>query len=583
MIQLECEEQVCVQLVPSRATLKSHLIQDNSNSILFSSPEIEKCKAVVSWMSAPESYADKQFVEVDGLSRFNFGSSVAFVGVLTANELCFPMLWDAFHALPVGGEIVIVDYVVNAHNCILYRDYFKDSVEIETVGNSPTVVVFRKTALTLAETNKGLGDWSFCIPISHPNGTTLAEIRSQIEGLGLAKYELLICSSPHYKDLISEHATFVQEPDNGTLSAKKNTLAAAAQYGNLCIFHDRVSLPKNFKSAVEKYGDYYGLAHFQSLIFDPTINRIIRYSDYHVNLSTNATFFGETDNDLHLEKTFAKDSTLFREWNSEFSIANPRLYTPQMYGTGTLYICKKAVWEFCGQAPEIDWNDLEDLEHGHRSISKGVPSRVNPHAFTRSRRVRSIMLGSQRHQLSDWSNQNLGGSQIISRDASATKQLFSVDPTRVRKELYAFIDDFIPSASRRPAYKAVSASALNTGLSLFEVSIQILDLVPVLREPGFVKTLIARFFDCFPFGAHDDSSVRRLAMEVVGGGYHVDIIAGSPEFRRLADLCETGIFIDTGIKDNLADAILRTWADKQTPLAFDGSYEEFSKAIMAAF
>ena len=46
-------------------------------------------------------------------------------------------------------------------------------------------------------------------------------------------------------------------------------LANAAAHPNLCLFHDRLLPPRNFRQAVEAFGDAFPITGFQNFVIDP--------------------------------------------------------------------------------------------------------------------------------------------------------------------------------------------------------------------------------------------------------------------------------------------------------------------------
>ncbi|MEI8210320.1 MAG: hypothetical protein WCG16_14005, partial [Methylococcales bacterium] len=74
-----------------------------------------------------------------------------------------------------------------------------------------------------------------------------------------------------------------------------------------------------------------------------------------------------------------------------FYYANPLRYISGNYPTGSLYLAKRSVWLMCPQDENLFWTEFEDLDHGWRAESMGIPSRINPYAITQSLIARPLL------------------------------------------------------------------------------------------------------------------------------------------------------------------------------------------------
>ncbi|MBN0189658.1 hypothetical protein JTL49_35720, partial [Pseudomonas aeruginosa] len=61
------------------------------------------------------------------------------------------------------------------------------------------------------------------------------------------------------------------------------------------------------------------------------------------------------------------------------------------YPTGSLYVCRKEVWNAYPLDEALFWVEFEDIEQGIRAGKAGVPSRVNPFGITQSITSRALL------------------------------------------------------------------------------------------------------------------------------------------------------------------------------------------------
>lgn len=175
---------------------------------------------------------------------------------------------------------------------------------------------------------------------------------------------------------------------------KKNRLALEARHSNLVILHDRVFLPKHFGEVVRRFGPRYPLMTLQSMFFD---NRISmhprRYSDYGMAMDEVAQGL------LGLHRTSGNAQSIapsiFPDVDrTGFCFASPMRYNSDAsYPTGSLYICRKDVWNACPLDESLHWVEYEDIEHALRASRAGIPNRINPFGITQSVTSRALLGG----------------------------------------------------------------------------------------------------------------------------------------------------------------------------------------------
>lgn len=330
---------------------------------------------------------DKRVKKASAVERFSWakGQDLILYGLETDSPLAPLILWDLAHAAEVGSTITqLGDLHANSY---LERSYYAGALEL--VEKAQGRRVFRKVAPLLAEQDSGLDAWTFGIPTGPEDATLLNATVKRILELDIPKKEILLCGRPGDNFAYFDKVRIVGEDITAPpvkICAKKNRLAEEAAYPNLCIIHDRVFLPSDFYDAVQRFGDHYPLTTFQSLFFDDRYNFVPRrYSDFGVSFKakSSATKGVMRDNDASRPNVFAPGVLPLTEL-SGFYGANVRRYSPTMYPTGSMYLCKRSVWLAHPQNENLHWIEFEDLEHAFRASDAGVPSRVNPFAVTQS-------------------------------------------------------------------------------------------------------------------------------------------------------------------------------------------------------
>ncbi len=301
-----------------------------------------------------------------------------------------------------------------------------------------------------AETAKGLKRWSFCIPVSPDDATLLNAVVQRILELDIPEKEILLCGLPGknfaYLDKVKIIGKDLPLPPPVNISAKKNLLAKESRFENLCILHDRVILPKNFLSAIEKFGDLYPFVAFQSLYFDDKFGFVPRrYSDINRILKAqNREIFGTDLKSPSRSTAFSK--SVFDEFEmTGFSFSSPLRYeVDHYYSTGSLYLVKKPVWDYCRQDENLFWTQFEDVEQGLRASKLGIPSRANVHAFTRSLISRPIFSKAGSVVVESKSGK-IGNMRLISEVFPfPRKPLVKISEESANRKLLQFIEKYTP-------------------------------------------------------------------------------------------------------------------------------------------
>ncbi|GBC54561.1 hypothetical protein PSNTI_00080 [Stutzerimonas stutzeri] len=323
-------------------------------------------------------------------SMFGAGS-YAFYGVQSDSPLAPLLLWDAAHFLLVGQRLTVIEDSPMAS--YLDREYFRSG--LVAVERTPTKIVYEKVAKLPAESDDDLDSWTFGIPVGPEDATVLNAVVKRILEIDIPNKEIILCGTPGQNFAYFDQVRIVGEDITAPpvqICKKKNRLAQEATYNNLVILHDRVFLPKHFGEMVRRFGPRYPLMTLQSMFFD---NRVSlhprRYSDY-------ARAMGEIAQGLQgLHRTSGEAVSIAPSVFTEiertgFCFASPMRFSKDMsYPTGSLYICRKEVWNAYPLDESLFWVEFEDIEQGLRAGEAGIPSRVNPFGISQSITSRALL------------------------------------------------------------------------------------------------------------------------------------------------------------------------------------------------
>ncbi|MES3576142.1 hypothetical protein [Enterobacter cloacae] len=319
------------------------------------------------------------------------------------------LVWDIALAMKPGARIYLQhsDNVARLMAGSWYQQAFSALPdEVACTVNDAPVHLFEKVAPLPAERERGLDAWSFCIPTGAGDPSALNACVARILALNLPRHEILLCGRPREDFLFWEHVRIVGEDISAPpihITRKKNRLVEEARYPNLCILHDRVLLPVNFREAVVAFGDDFPFVAFPSYWFADTWQAVPRrYSDGGVA--------------ERLPDSLITEQRPGREILAEFSHLSLSARHPARaahgrdYLTGSLYLCKKSVWQHIPQNEALYWQEYEDLEQAFRAAIAGIPSRLNPYSLTQSLSYRSLM-----HFFGRLQGENIAGHRVTER------------------------------------------------------------------------------------------------------------------------------------------------------------------------
>lgn len=415
---------------------------------------------VITFRALQSGRPDKHFRKLTAVDRFLWAKSekLVFYGLETDTPLAPLILWDAAHAAAVGSTIVLLGD--RQRQSFLERSYF--STAFEQIDCELGQKVFVKRAQLAVERDVGLDAWTFGIPVGPEDATLLNATVKRILDLDVPEKEILLCGRPNANFKYLNEVRIVGEDITAPpvkICAKKNRLAQEASHPNLCIIHDRVFLPSHFYDAVKRFGDFYPLTTMQSVFFDDKYNLIPRrYSDYGVSYRAKA-FLGKglmRDNDVSTPSAFAPTVLPQLEMSGFFG-ANALRYDMGNYPTGSMYICKRSVWNAYPQNENLHWIEFEDIEQGYRAVDGGVPSRINPFALTQS---------------------------LISRPLLARVSGSFIEPMKGIPRLTRTWSEFLP-ISRKPAIKATHDAVLTNMQRFVEKYLGLVDPVVIPASVTF--------------------------------------------------------------------------------------------------
>lgn len=343
----------------------------------------------------PENTTVITFARVKSAPVHKLTAVERFLDITTANIVCShwdfsplaaQLLWDTAHLIPVGGCLYLLES--EGVGELLSRSYYKNRF-VEITSAIPDIRCFQKKSLLPAENDRGLDAWSFCIPVGGTDADMLNACVERILSLGVEQQEIILCGQvpedfSYFSEVKIIGKALPEYPIH--ITKKKNMLVKAATLPNLCILHDRVLLPVNFKDAIKRFGDNYPFVGFQSFWFaDQWQATPRRYSDFGTISSVPEA----------LIKAERLRRTEIKEFNPmKMAAQHPvRSHFGHDYLTGSLYLCKRSVWHCLPQNENLFWGEFEDVEQGIQAAVAGIPSRVNPYSLTESQRYRSIMHG----------------------------------------------------------------------------------------------------------------------------------------------------------------------------------------------
>ncbi|HBZ15806.1 MAG TPA: hypothetical protein DEO73_08610 [Pantoea sp.] len=428
-----------------------------------------------------KDYKKKEILLINGTTRClrEIKADIVLYNVKSTSPFYANIFWDLSHSISIGKKIYVYEEIDNS--CILDSDYFNSA--FTKVRIDSTTTVYEKKELLICEKSAGLESWTFGIPVGPEDPVFLNYTVKRILELGIEDFEIILCGKPHanfkYFDKVSIVGEEIPAPPVH-ITKKKNTIARSATKNNLCIIHDRVLLPLNFKEAIDKFGDYFPLVGFQSYYFSDYLNLIPRkYSDFN-------TLNNKLTKHLDVNK-FDKNSIKLVAHNFNFYYQNPmRSSFGKDYLTGSLYICKTNLWRYCPQNENLYWDDFEDVEYGSRTAILGIPSIINPYSITQSMNARSLLhYYGYIYTISKKGKVKLSRSITEALCFGKKKPLFRITEKDAIRRMLSFAHKY---ANDEDVIRSITSSKL-TGRGRIKAIIKIVNnlQVPIWKMRDFVK------------------------------------------------------------------------------------------------
>lgn len=354
-----------------------------------------------------------------------------------------PVYWDLIHNLPTGRKLYVIGNISKPYPD---KEYYKDCLKV--VQRKQGLIIYQKTALCLAEKNKGMDEWSFGIPVGPEDATILNGLVKRILSFPCSKKEIILCGRPgnnfKYWDRVRIVGEDIPAPPV-QISKKKNRLLDAAKYDNVCILHDRVMLPLDFIERMKEFGDVYPFCTLQSVYFDDYCNLSpIRYSDCDRQSSLRGTpFIKEVVDKCGKHELLAfTDHTFPIIEETGFFCANPLSYSEYLYPTGSLYILKNCIGKKYQLNEHLTWEQYEDVEYGIRLNVYGVITKINSYAFSQSVSSRSVILGMYNNSFYSADNRKCNWKSSIHPFIRTYKPLYRNDLIKLERNMQYFKEKY---------------------------------------------------------------------------------------------------------------------------------------------
>jgi len=339
-------------------------------------------------IQVPSSHVDN-FFTLWGDVGFETQPLLLTVG-LRSSRFAPVLLWEAFHALSPGGlwlDIDFEDSCKGTNLCdsdFLDRIYYCSALEELSVRlhGKCRARLMKKTAPSMISPLEKCTGWTFGILTSGPSSTALQMIKDIVSSAP-GNFEIIICGPAPGEIPVDERIRWIDletpEP-RGWITRKKNMIADAARYENLCILHDRFIFPGSFFESIERYGPVFSILTFPQ-VYHPDYKRecVQRYPDYQL---------------LSLD-TGIRDTFVTKVYDGN-RIFHPRYddFSETAFCCGGVYLTKTAIWKLIRQDESLFHCEWEDVLFGLESQRMGIPHRVNPYACFKSVAPHPLLLTS---------------------------------------------------------------------------------------------------------------------------------------------------------------------------------------------
>lgn len=282
---------------------------------------------------------------------------------------------------PVTGEELDSLNSLNVINFIKnYEDYYTKNLDKKTLLPKPLKTeventerggylrfVCKKTALTKTE-GDSMDSWTFGIVTNGARADWLENIINSIRKQKILNYEIIACGSYFdRKEPDFKYLPFNKRDDKGWITKKKNIIAKAAKYQNVCIIHDRIFFDEKWYDGMKKWGNCFEVLAVPQLFIDTKE----RFGDW----VCNEKFTIKTaDNFIPIAGAYCE----YNDWDKDIP------------GYAAITVIKKDIMQKHGFNETLYWGRQYDDLLLHQDIySKGYILRMNPDAITYSK-TRSV-------------------------------------------------------------------------------------------------------------------------------------------------------------------------------------------------
>lgn len=281
--------------------------------------------------------------------------------------------WEVLHVLAIGGTWIDIDDGGHVGRSpfgedVLDRQYFRTCLTRRSteVAGGVLVQTFQKTQGTTLSARIEDAGWTFGI-LTSGESPRAADMTRAILALDLPEVEVVFCgprpSGVPVDDRVRAIDLDAPEP-RGWISRKKNLLADAARFENLCLLHDRFVVTPEWARALREYGSCFSILTFPQVYFADLDRRFPqRYADYQVLHQQHGV------NEALAHRVFAGERVLYAPYDDFYETA---------FCCGGLYLAKKSLWTTVRQDEALYHCEWEDIVFGLECQRRGIPHRVNP-------------------------------------------------------------------------------------------------------------------------------------------------------------------------------------------------------------
>lgn len=510
--------------------------------------------ATVIGFRPPPAGRTARSIAVHGATRLRLtGNPVVLAHLQTDSRLALPLVWDIFHANPVGTRFTVIE----DHGVVplFARPYYATALRPlgrESRGGS-LLWHYEKTAPGVVNDAAGLDGWSFAVRPVLGDATALRLCLARLRALGLADMEILVAGPVADGGMSGAIRAVVPGP---SAAATRDALAAAATRPNLCQLDDRHILPANFHTLVRDHGDGFGFLGIQTLSF---LDRAGLHGQRHHDAQT-LDWLMPGAVDAHAAPPAPPVPLIHRFGPFITRPAHAGDYRDTQHLTG-IRLCKTALWRLHpadrpGTTPTV-WDDGAVVEHGLRLAAAGIPSLLMVRGFAQALLPDPTCLGTR-------DERDRAGTGVARRGlslawlpslpwrAAGGKPLLPVTADDHRRGLYRFIADYVEPPFRDEVRHAVATTPLTARGHLF-LALLVLDRAPLRRD----RAALAAFLDAYfatvvrvplpPF-----RKARLLALVAAADGVaFTEGIRDTLSLRQLAGLCAYGRLFGGGAADAL--------------------------------